>query len=78
MYVIVKGNVLFILYFNIREKYNKNRDEYMKISKFLAADGIEDPDLQLKITAFMSADVVVSNCVKFVFRETTSYINSCY
>jgi hypothetical protein len=39
----------------------------MKISKFLADDGIKDPDLQLKITAFMPADVVVSNCVKFVF-----------
>ena len=32
----------------------------MKISKLLASDEIKDPDLQLKITAFMSADVVVS------------------
>ena len=32
----------------------------MKIANLLASDGINDPDLQLKITAFMSADVVVS------------------
>ena len=32
----------------------------MKISSLLASEEIKDPDLQLKITAFMSADVVVS------------------
>ena len=37
-----------------------NKDEYMKILNLLSADGIMAPDLQLKITAFMSADVVVS------------------
>ena len=36
----------------------------MKISNLLAADVIIHPDLQLKITAFMPADVVVSNLIK--------------
>ena len=44
-----------------RKKYDKNKDEYMKMSNLLAADEIIHPDLQLKITAFVSADVVVSN-----------------
>ena len=33
----------------------------MKISKLLTSDEIANPDLQLKITAFLSADVVVSS-----------------
>ena len=32
----------------------------MKISKLLASEEVKDPDLQLKITAFMSGDIVVS------------------
>ena len=31
----------------------------MKISRLLASKEIKDPDLQLKITAFMSGDIVV-------------------
>ena len=37
----------------------------MKISKLLASDEIANPDLQLKITAFLSADVVVSSVCYF-------------
>ena len=38
----------------------------MKISKLLASDEIANPDLQLKITAFLSADVVVSSVLYLV------------
>ena len=45
----------------MRQKYDRNTAEYLKIANLLATDGGNDPDLQLKITAFMSADIVVSN-----------------
>ena len=53
-------------FFNYRDKYDKNTEEYMKISKLLASGEIANPDLQLKITAFLSADVVVSSVLYLV------------
>ena len=41
----------------------------MKISKLLASEEVKDPDLQLKITAFMSGDIVVS----FVINNHLKY-----
>ena len=54
-------------FFNHRDKYDKNTEEYIKISKLLASDEIANPDLQLKITAFLSADVVVSSVLYLVW-----------
>ena len=57
------NRALIIIHQCYRDKYDKNKDEYMKISNLLVADEIIHPDLQLKITAFVSADVVVSNLI---------------
>ena len=55
-----------------RKKYDDNTEEYMKISRLLASKEIKDPDLQLKITAFMSGDIVVC------FILSDRYISSFY
>ena len=45
---------------NGRSKYDRNKEYIMSVGRMMAASGAVKPNLQFKITAFMSGDLVVS------------------
>ena len=67
----LKKNTLFYPV-NHRSKYDRNKEYIMSVGRMMASSGAVQPNLQFKITAFMSGDLVVGQSFYLLENPTDS------